>query len=89
MKAAIMNLSTILCSLFHRSRWHFVQRKETGPSMLTRQRHIGIYHCDMCGMRHSIIGDKLRNGDSSIPLNAPPPPRGFTMMLHRLLGGPV
>lgn len=84
-----MNVSTTLCSLFHRSHWRFIRRKETGPAMFSVQRHVGIYRCESCGKTHRIVGDKLRTQDPSLPIDAPPPARGLAMMLHRMLGGPI
>lgn len=84
-----MNVSTNLCRLFHRPHWRFVQRRETGPTMLAKQRHIGIYRCGTCGRTHHVVGDKLQPEDADLPLDAQPPTRGPTMKFHRLLGGPV
>lgn len=81
--------SNIICKLRHRPHWKFVARQMTGPSMLTRQRHIGIYHCERCGLTHRIVTDNVRQEDSRLALDAPPPARGPNMALHALLGGPL
>ena len=82
-----MTIPALLCSLLHRRHWRFVARKETGPSLLSRRRHVGIYECETCHARRRIVGGVLRKGDASLPLDDRPPVRGLTMRLHKLLGG--
>lgn len=84
-----MTVTSTLCSLTHRGRWQFVARKITGPSLFTRQRHVGVYRCDACGREHRIVGDKLRPSDASLALDARPPAESIAMRMHRMLGGPV
>lgn len=84
-----MKLPFPLCSLLHRSSWRFARRKATGPDMLGRQRHVGIYCCGTCGTERRIVGGRVRLEDAVLPVDAPPPVRGLAMRLHQLLGGPV
>lgn len=57
--------------------------------MLAQQRHVGIYRCDICGLTHRIVGDRVRPEDVSLPVDGPPPMRGMAFALHRLLRGPT
>lgn len=84
-----MTLPPSLCAIFHRAHWHFVARQETGPAMLTRQRHVGIYRCGICDTEHHVVGGPIHRSDAGLPLDATPPVRGLAMRLHKLLGGPT
>ena len=57
--------------------------------MLRRQRHVGIYECEICHARHDIVGSPLHKSDAYLPLDAKPPVRGRAMRFHQLLGGLV
>jgi len=62
---------------------------ESGPSLFARQRHIGIYQCEICESEHRISGGRLLPKDAYLPLDVSPPVRGAAMRIHKLLGGPV